>query len=259
MKRIARYGLWIVIATLVGTPSAFARIRKTRPSVSSYWSTLPLTVGSGFEFETDAEETDYDFPVLAEYNLLENLKFIVEPNFAIVNSKTPDIKSASGFGELETSVEYEFIPERRYRPALSTEATVKWPTASDTTLGSGKYDYTIGLIFSKDLVVVDLDFNVLYTFVGGSGDTIEISLGAEKDLNHFLVLETEGVGTIGSGGIQGTPGLGSPGSGETGFEALVGFAEHINRYLKFEEGGIIRHDLSWQIVFAWEWNFSGED
>jgi hypothetical protein len=53
--------------------------------------------------------------------------------------------------------------------------------------------------------------------------------------------------------------IGDPEQGSNEIEATLGVAEHLNEFLKLEEGVIIQKDGSWQVVFAWEWDFGGGD
>jgi len=63
---------------------------------------------------------------------------------------------------------------------------------------------------SKDLVFVDLDLNLLYTFVGDPEleNTLEISVAGEVPLNRFVSLPVDFIGevlqTIGTGGVTGS-------------------------------------------------------
>ena len=64
-----------------------------------------------------------------------------------------------GPGDLETSLEYEFIHERRYRPAVSATSIIRWPTASDPDLGTPGRDYSLGLIIYgwNDIADAEID------------------------------------------------------------------------------------------------------
>jgi hypothetical protein len=264
MNRIAG-GLLIVVVLAV--PPASARITKSKPSASTGYSPLwSLTIGSGFEWEMDSEQSEYDFPFLLEYGFTENLKLTVEPVIVYIESRSKDVESVSGFGDLETSLEYEFLHERRFRPALSLLGLIKWPTATQPDIGTPKIDYTVGLIASKDLVHFDLDLNVLYTFIGDPAetDTLEISLSSEIPTNHFLSVITEVVGTVGTGGVRGQPGTlsglgGANAGGSDEVEGTFGLSQRITKYLKIEEGIVIKSGFQTQAVIAWEYNFAGED
>ena len=258
-----RCSLLILVGLLATAPPLAAKIRTTKQSASSSWSPLtPLVIGSGFEFQTDSEQSQYDFPILVQYNVTEALRLTVEPNFVHIGAKTDGVDSVTGFGDLETSVEFEFLSERRLRPAVSAEALIKWPTATDSDIGSPGRDTSFGLILSKDLEVVDLDSNLLYTFVGDpdEGNTFEISLAGEVHLGELFDLEAEVLTSVGTGSIRGRPGtIGGLGSGSSGTEGTLGLAWHANEHLKLEVGGVLSSDGSWQLVSAWEWSFSGED
>jgi len=256
----------LIVASLVATTlPASARITKSKPSASENWSPLlPLTIGSGFEFETDSEQSEYAFPILIEYNFTERLKLTLEPNIVHIESKTEDVKTVSGFGDLETSLEYEFLPERRYRPALTGLGLIKWPTATNEDIGTKNRDYSLGIIASKDLVFFDLDLNALYTFVGDPEleNTLELSLAAEYPLNYFIDLIGEVVATVGTGGIRGQPGtlggLGGPSGGGNEMEGTMGLAYHVNKFLKLEAGVVLKSGFSSQAVCAWEYSFAGD-
>jgi hypothetical protein len=228
-----------------------ARIIRTRPSPSESWSPLwPVVIGGGFEFETDKERSEFDFPLLVEYNFTEQFRVSLEPNFVMIDSKTADVRSASGFGDFETSLEYEFLRERRYRPALTAEGIIKWPTATDSDLGNPGRDYAFGLIASKDLVYLDVDLGLRYTSVGDpeGHDLWEVTVAAEWPLNHRLAVLAEVVTGIETGR-----------RGRTDTEGTLGLSWRVNSYLKLEGGGTVRTDGTWQVLFAWEWKFAGED
>jgi hypothetical protein len=259
---------WAVILILLWPEQGSARILKTRTGVTSSGAFLnSLVVGSGFELQSDRTETDYEFPLLVECNLTRDLKLTLEPDFVYISAKSKDARTVGGTGDLETSVEYEFLHERRYRPALTATSIIRWPTASDPDLGNPGHDYSLGLIVSKDLVYCDLDLNLLYTFVGDPDeqDNFEAGLAVEWHLTHRLDLIGEIVSTLGNGGVHGGLGTltGGPNLSErTGsnnqFEATLGVAYHLSKYLKLEHGVTHVSDQNWQFQFAWEWSFGGD-
>ena len=264
LRKAPAVGSGFAIFALFIAPTASARILHTRSTPSESWNPwLPITIGSGVEFETDKDQSQYDFPILLEYNFSQTLKLAVEPNVTYIVAKAKDVRTVVGMADLETSIEYEFLRERRYRPGLTAVGTVRWPTSTDPDIGDPGHDYSLGLIASKDLVFVDLDLTTLYTFVGDSKiqDVFELSLAAEWHLNHFFDIEAEVVHRFGTGGIRGRPGtivgVGG-GSGSDLTEGTLGVAYHISKRLKVEGGAILRSDNTWQIVFAWEWSFTGD-
>ena len=50
---------------------------------------------------------------------------------------------------------------RRHRPGLAAEGIVKWPTAKHDEIGTGKTDYSLGAVVSKEFVHVDLDLEAI--------------------------------------------------------------------------------------------------
>lgn len=249
MKRAA-----IILTALITTAAPVAaRITKTRSAPSpalpadarlSPWAPLAaFIVGGGIAYQTDAEQTEFGFPMLLEWNATERLTLILEPEYVVLDAKSPDVSSVSGFGDLETAVDYEIVSERRYRPSLSLEGLVKWPTASDPELGDPGRDYSFGILANKDLVVVDVGMNLLYTFVGerGQENEIEASLVAEWHLGPYLDLIAE-VATTGTNDI----------------EATVGLGWQASENLTLEQGVIFKEGGDWELVFAWEWNFGGD-
>src|SRR5262249_55736106 len=143
MKHALRFETKIVGTLLVGSSflllticTAQARILRTRPTPLETWDPLlPLTIGSAVEFETDNTSSQYSFPMLLEYNFSEPLRITIEPNIGHIDAKANDARTVTGVGDLETALEYEFVRERRYRPAFTAEGMIKWPTASDRDIG----------------------------------------------------------------------------------------------------------------------------
>jgi len=246
----------LIVAT-TGPASAQILTRTTRRPSENWSPLLPLTIGGGFEFQKDHGETEYNFPLLVEYNLSEYVKLSVEPNVTYLVAMGG--QSVHGFGDLETSVEWEFLRERRYRPALTAVGVIKWPTATHADLGSPGRDYGLGLVASKDFVYFDLDLGALYTFSGDPDqqDALEISLAGEYPLHHRLAIEFEFVTSLGSDTAFGQPSKSS--GGGTEFEGTLGLGWRVNNYLKLEGGCTLRTDGTRQLVFGWTWSFAGED
>jgi len=250
--------LAVLIGSLLAASPASARILKTiRPKQLS--REHEITLGSGIEYEGD----EYGLPFLFEYGFTPKLKLTVEPSY--VSVKDINENTHTGMGDLETTLTYELVTERRYRPAFALEAIVKWPTAPKGELGTGEADSSIGAILSKEFVRFDLDFNVLYTRVGSPpgvhlSNTLETSLAVEWHPTPHVDIEAEIVYASGSGVIRGQPGtivgLGASDLGGSETEATLGIAEHLSDRFKLEEGVVITSD-SQQLIFAWEWEFGG--
>jgi len=218
---------------------------------------FPLTIGSAFEYQVDSEEKEYGFPFYAEWAFSEAFQLSIEPNYLRIRSATGDL--VKGWGDMEASFIYEFSRETRRRPAFAVETIINFPLTSNPELGTGRIDFTIGGIVSREIGAVDLDLNVDYTFVGSPPDVhlknrLEVALSAEWILSPFISLEGEIVAS--TGGFSSRPGTpGGLGGTENNLEGLVGIAERIGRHLKLEQGIVIVSDGSWQAVIAWEWAF----
>jgi hypothetical protein len=258
----------VVALTLLAVtpPPAGARILKTRRPGGAA-GPLELAVGSGFEYETDGEESEYGFPFLVEYGLTPVLKASLEPSWVWLRKKAGGSTSAPG--DLETAFTLELPTERRYRPGVGFEAVVKWPTAKTPDLGTGKTDLSLGGIVSKEFVRFDLDFNASYTFIGSPAgvplqNVIELSLASEYHLSPTLDLEAEIVTASGAGARKHAitfgsfANIGGPEQGERETEGTIGLAEKLSEYLKFEEGVVVKSGNSYQILFAWEFDFAGQ-
>ena len=72
-----------------------------------------------------------------------------------------------GFGDITTYFKYRLIQEDGLIPTTALRAAVKLPTASDELLGSGDFDYAIGLLLGKKILErLYLYFNLNYLFLG---------------------------------------------------------------------------------------------
>ena len=255
--------LTAALLVAAATPAGAKILKTKRPG---QYSELALTVGSGFEYETDSEESEYGFPFLIEYGFTKMLKLSVEPSYILVRRQ--DGGSIRGPGDLETTLTCEFPTERRYRPGLALEGVVKWPTARRGDLGTGEADYSLGAIVSKEFVRFDLDLNAVYTFVGSPpgvnlDNTFEASLAVEWQLTPALGIEVEAVTAAGAGGrfrghsgsLGGFGNLGGPEQGQSESEFTLGLARHLSERLKLEGGTILKSDGSWQAVAGWEFDF----
>ena len=135
----------LFVLALVISPARAGITHNRRSPSQTYSPFLPLTFGFGMQFETSNDQNRYDFPILIEYNFSQTIKLSLEPSLVYIDSKVddPDVTTASGFGDTELTFAYEFLRERRYRPALTIEGITKFPTASIAELGDPGQDYGI--------------------------------------------------------------------------------------------------------------------
>ena len=257
-----------VVAALTLATGAEARIVTSR-GASTAAGPLRLVLGSGFEYETDAEESEYGFPFFAEYGFNDALTLTVEPSAVVIRRKSRG--DLSGFGDLETTLTAEIVSERRHRPAFAIASTIKWPTAKRGDLGTGERDVSIGAIVSKEFLSCDVDANVVYTFIGDPPgvslkNTLEASLASEWHPRPVLDVIAEVVTHFGAGGtfrggtsaLGGFANIGGPEQGQAEFEVTLGLAERLGEFLKFEQGVVAKNDGAFQFVIAWEYDFAGQ-
>ncbi len=71
-----------------------------------------------------------------------------------------------GLGDLEITPSYMVILEGDWTPAVVTSFKIKVPTARDTDIGTGKFDYYPYLILGKHIGKLDLNANLGVDFFG---------------------------------------------------------------------------------------------
>lgn len=255
---------WILVTVVITSLSPVsARITRTHPSAAStsfaeagpsVWGLFyPFVLGGGFEFQSDCDQSDYRFPFLIEYSVTERIRLTLEPEFVHIVGKTKNARSVHGTGDIEAWVAYEFVTQRRYRPSLSVEVGNRWPTAIDPDLGEPGWDYTVGLIATKDLVIVDVDVNAFYSFVGNREreDTVELSLSTEWHVNPYIDLIAEVATVAQVGGSRGD-------QPRNEVECTLGVAWLVNEFFRLEHGIVLSDRGGWEVIFGWEWNIGGD-
>ena len=259
---------------LVGGALAWAQplraqstIINTRRPPSDIWSPLhPLTIGASLEFETRNGTSEFNVPLMLDYNLSPYLLLHLEPNLVAIegegieneNKQVPgETKSRrvnlSGVGDTETTVEYEFLHERRYTPSLTASAGLEWPTASNPAFGDPGVDYVVGLDLSKDLVLFELDSNLVYTMASSSHmqNTFEASLAIEVPLSHRFALLGEIARSMDAGPVE------EAGSADLS-EGTLGWAWHLSPFTTLEQGFTVKSDGTWEALVGWQYSFGGD-
>ncbi|MEO6348594.1 MAG: hypothetical protein ABIO60_11870 [Aquaticitalea sp.] len=122
-------------------------------------------VGTGLEFQTSKEGTESSLPLAIEYGLSKKFTLLVEPvAFTTINPKSGS--SVTDIGDLEITLFYQIVSEKKILPSISISGEVKLPTASNPLIGTGKTDYTPFLIMSKAIGKFYSSLNLSYTFLG---------------------------------------------------------------------------------------------
>ena len=104
-------------------------------------------------------------PFAAEYGLTDRLELLVEP--VAWTAIRPKIGArATGVGDLEATATWLARAETPRLPAFALAGEVKFPTAHNNLIGTGKTDIAGYLIASKRWSRLDAHANVSYTVVG---------------------------------------------------------------------------------------------
>jgi hypothetical protein len=121
--------------------------------------------GGGLEYQTSKEGTETALPIAWEYGLTNKLTLLVEPvGFTTIQPKIGT--QATGLGDLEMTLFYQIVSEKRVMPSISISGEIKFPTARNRWIGTGKTDYTPYLIASKTMGHFFTSVNLSYTFIG---------------------------------------------------------------------------------------------
>jgi hypothetical protein len=202
-----------------------------------------LEIGSNFEYQTSSDGHEYALPFALEYGLTNQLEFLIEPvAYTAIRPKTGP--RATGVGDLEATLTFLARREARGAPALAFAAEVKFPTARDTIIGTGKTDFAAYLIASKHFGRLDTHGNLGYTIVGkpaGSQVTNvfnfaiggELSLGPASEIYGEVLANTASVSTPEGTALPGTTTPEAP-SGE--IVASLGVARYVVPALRLSLG-----------------------
>ena len=132
---------------------------------------------TGFEFaRQDNHDREINPSVTLTYGLLENVDIGVGSSYLFARPKEGE--NENGIGDTEIELKYQALGEKTWMPAFAVSGSLKVPTASDAKgLGSGKADFGINAIFSKELSNrFLLHLNVGYAFIG--------ERGADNEMNY---------------------------------------------------------------------------
>jgi hypothetical protein len=141
-----------------------------------------VEVHTAFEYQTSKEGKEYALPFAFEYGITDRLSLLVEPVFFTgIHPKTGS--RANDIGDLEATLSYLVLQERKFLPALMIAGEIKAPTARNILIGTGKPDYTAYIFASKRYGRFETHANVGYTIVGQTS-------GAElKNVYNFALAE----------------------------------------------------------------------
>ena len=228
-------------------------------------------IGTGLELQTSKEGTETALPLAIEYGLSKKFTLLVEPvAYTSINPKTGS--HARGIGDLEVTLFYQIVSEKKILPSISISGEVKIPIANNKLIGTGKTDYTPFLIMSKTTGKFYTSMNLSYTFLGkpiGSvaTDLFNYALGTIFTVKKKSILFAEVYGNTSAVGgsetpegviIQMNPNTNNVelSGGET--VAAIGYGYYLRKDLLLSLG--VSYDNNNAILFrpGIEWKFGGK-
>jgi hypothetical protein len=151
------------------------------------------------EKEYDPETEEYTKIICKEtnlslqisYGLMDNWDMGVKTPYKFINDSSSG--KVNGFSDIVISTKYRLWQECGILPSFALTFDLKADSANkDKGLGTGRKDYTINSIFTKNIGDNVFDLNLGYNFVGGKTDDIFFySFDVARDLNEKLNLCTE--------------------------------------------------------------------
>ena len=226
-------------------------------------------IGTGLEFQTSPEGQEIALPLAIEYGISKKFTLLVEPvGFTQIRPKIG--KGTKGIGDLELTLFYQVVAEKRNLPAISVSEEIKIPTAHDSLIGTGKTDFTTFIIASKTTRKFFTSLNLSYTFLGKPDNVIasnlfNYSIGTIYTLSNKSILFAELYGnTSAFGGTDVPEGITTTAPAKTqelsGGEIIVatGYGYHLKNDLLLSFG--ISYDNNNAILFrpGIEWKFGGQ-
>jgi len=153
--------LLLIFSSYTSTLSAqVLETEDSRPLAVGQW-----VAGTAIEFQTSKDGTETAIPFGIEYGLTHRFTILIEPVvYTKIHNKIGN--SATGIGDLEFTIFYQLLKEKKIMPAISLSAEVKFPTAKNSLIGTGKTDFTPFLIASKNIGKFYTSLNLSYTFLG---------------------------------------------------------------------------------------------
>ena len=226
-----------------------------------------VEVGAGLEYQTSKEGYESALPLSFEFGLTKKLTLLIEPvPFTTIHSKVS--RSVTGFGDLEMTLFYQLVKERKNFPAISISAEVKLPTAKDSLIGTGKTDFTPFIIATKTMGKFFTSANLSYTLLGKpkgviANNLFNYALGTIFTASPKSIFFGEVYGNTSALGGKDVPEAISPSSGKTteisGGETVgaIGYGYYLKNELLLSFG--VSYDNNHAVLFrpGIEWKFGG--
>jgi hypothetical protein len=261
----------LMLLILFVTAGSFGFVCAQQP-LEAETARLPLArsleVQTTFEFQTSKDGTETAIPFATEYGITDRIALMAEPVF--YTSIRPKVaRPVKGVGDLEATLSYLAMHERRRLPAFAIAGEVKVPTARNILIGTGETDYTVYLIASKRIRKFDTHVNIGYTIVGkpaGSNlqNIVPFAVAEEYFLDQNWVLLGEILANTASTASGDTTTLGNlsgvvPEAPAGELIGMIGFRRRIREHLFFTFG--VNYDNNGAVLFrpglTFDFNHSG--
>jgi hypothetical protein len=163
---IALMGMGLVLAAPAAQADDGDAITPYRPSVSS-----PAQLPATGQLEMELGGLHQSTPGAQRNSLPYQFKLAFSKEWGLLLGGEATVASRDTSGNAQGVGDTSLVLKRAWTlddsTAAGMEFGVKLPTANDT-LGSGKADYTLNTIFSKDLGAVHMDANLNATWLGAN-------------------------------------------------------------------------------------------
>jgi hypothetical protein len=266
-KKIKKILLAIALSLLIYPDILQAQVLETeesKPLLSGQFE-----IGTGLEFQTSKEGNELALPLAIEYGISRKFTLLVEP-VGFTSIRPASGSSAKGIGDLEITLFYQIVSEKKYLPSISLAGEIKIPTAQNTMIGTGETDYTPILIFSKTTGKFFTSINLSYTFLGKpegvvANNLFNYAIGTVFRISPRNILFAEFYGNTSAfgseapeGEIPSDPGLNT--SELSGGENVgaIGYGYYLKKELLISFGVSYDNNNAILIRPGIEWKFGGK-
>jgi hypothetical protein len=190
----------IVLATLLAAPRSTYAQQEIETETARPLPNGIVEAGAAYEFQRSSTGYEHALPFAFEVGLFDRFELLVEPvAVTAIRPSSGNGPNATGLGDLETTLFGLVVHEHESTPAVSLAAEVKFPTARNKQIGTGKTDIAFYVIASKLIGLFDVHANAGYTIIGQptgvtANNIWSFALAAILPLNKHIELFAETYG-----------------------------------------------------------------
>lgn len=196
----------LVLALLVCAPLNSLAVIESRPLNTSEPTLLgkrQVSIPSGFTFiRQQNNDREWDWVSELEYGFFDWIEYDIEFPYRFLSPTDREEPYVTGLGDIAMLLAVNPIKETKYIPAMSLAGTMKLNNGNeDRDLGTGRNDYTITWLMSKQFQKLTAVINFGYKFVGKPPDTdwrnvFQQSYALKYQLTEALVVAVEMYGEL---------------------------------------------------------------